>query len=193
MSLNTLYFNELSLAAKACFEDVQLVETLARVADATAERLSAGGTLYLCGNGGSAALCGHIHAELRWRVRMAGGSIDCVDLTSNPATLTAIANDDDYAHVFSRQLLLNGASRDNCLWCFTTSGHSSNILEAMRTAHLDCYHVTVFTNASTTSSAYLTANKDEIVSIPSTNAQIVQDLHEAVAHVLCLHLEQVLR
>ena len=83
--------------------------------------------VYICGNGGSAANAVHIANDL-----IAGG-VRAHALTADVATLTAIANDYDYAEIFSRQLETLGKSRD-LLIVLSGSGKSPNILAALETA-----------------------------------------------------------
>ena len=83
--------------------------------------------VFLIGNGGSAANAIHIAND--W---IACG-VDARALTSDVATLTAIANDFGYKHIFSRQLYVMG-EKDALLIALSGSGNSSNILEAIRAA-----------------------------------------------------------
>ena len=81
-------------------------------------------TVYLCGNGGSAANANHIANDLL------SVKVRTHSLCANVATLTAIANDFDYSEVFSRQLAVLGRERD-ILIAFSGSGTSRNIVKAI--------------------------------------------------------------
>ena len=83
--------------------------------------------VYLCGNGGSAANAIHIANDL-----MACG-VSAIALTADVATLTAIANDFGYEHVFERQILTHGAEGD-LLIALSGSGNSVNVLYAIQAA-----------------------------------------------------------
>ena len=83
--------------------------------------------VYLCGNGGSAANAIHIANDL------VNAGVRAHALTADVATLTAIANDYGYEHVFSRQLKVYGEPGD-LLVCLSGSGNSPNVLEALRVA-----------------------------------------------------------
>lgn len=80
--------------------------------------------VYLCGNGGSAANAAHIANDL-----IACG-IPAHALTTDIATLTAIANDHGYEEIFVRQLRVFGTPRD-VLIALSGSGRSPNILFAV--------------------------------------------------------------
>lgn len=84
--------------------------------------------VYICGNGGSAANALHIANDL-----VACG-VRAQALTGDIATLTAIANDDSYVAVFSRQLKVFGHP-DDLLVALSGSGRSPNILQALQAAN----------------------------------------------------------
>lgn len=87
-----------------------------------------GGSVFVIGNGGSAAQASHFAAEL-----VADG-YRCFALTDS-AVITALANDYDYAAVFS--LWLSSVARTgDVVLALTTSGKSKNILDAKMVAAL---------------------------------------------------------
>jgi D-sedoheptulose 7-phosphate isomerase len=95
-------------------------------------RLHGGGRLLVLGNGGSATDAMDAVADMRapptpWRSRAA------LDLTEDPAILTAIANDVGVESIFSRQVIAHGRERD-VLLAFSTSGGSRNVLAALAEA-----------------------------------------------------------
>src|SRR5688572_17465813 len=83
--------------------------------------------VYICGNGGSAANAIHMANDLI----LCG--IRAHPLVADVSTLTAIANDFGYEHVFSRQLRVYGEPGD-LLIAMSGSGNSPNILEALKAA-----------------------------------------------------------
>lgn len=97
--------------------------------------LDAGGTIYLCGNGGSASDCNHIAAEFVGRCSRDRKPLPAVSLCANPAVLTAIANDYGYEMVFARQVRAFCKPGD-LLIGLSTSGRSLNVKRA-----LDCGNV----------------------------------------------------
>jgi D-sedoheptulose 7-phosphate isomerase len=86
-----------------------------------------GGKLLALGNGGSATDAMDIVADFR-----AGGR-PAIDLTEDPAILTALANDIGIDAIFSRQVIAYGATGD-ALLALSTSGNSSNVIEALTEA-----------------------------------------------------------
>src|SRR5262245_55790497 len=77
---------------------------LASAAEVVIACLEGGGTVYFCGNGGSAADAQHLAAELSGRYLVDRPPLAAVALTTNSSALTAIANDYGYDAVFARQL-----------------------------------------------------------------------------------------
>ena len=109
-------------------EDVNVAATL------MAEAVLAGGTIILCGNGGSAADCQHIAAEFMGRFLLDRDPISSLALTTDSSALTCISNDYSYDDVFARQLAGLGKATD-CLIGISTSGNSSNVLKAIVTGN----------------------------------------------------------
>ncbi len=97
-------------------------------------RLDAGGTVLALGNGGSATDAMDAVADLRtpqhpdrWPARRA------LDLTADPAILTAIANDVGTEAIFARQVIAYGGAGD-ALLALSTSGNSTNVIAALAEA-----------------------------------------------------------
>lgn len=92
-------------------------------------------SIYVCGNGGSAALSQHFAIDLGLGTSKYLNAHGCrvFDLTSNAAILTATANDIDFTEVFSRQIELYGQSRD-LLIAISSSGNSLNVVKAITKA-----------------------------------------------------------
>lgn len=86
--------------------------------------------IYTCGNGGSAALAQHLTSELMCRYKLDRMPISSICLSSDVTLLTSISNDYGFENIFSRQI--NALCRPNdILICFTTSGKSENIINAI--------------------------------------------------------------
>lgn len=101
------------------------------------ERLRAcfasGGTLYTCGNGGSAAEALHLSEELIGKFDQPREPLPAVCLNADPTALTCIANDYGFDEVFARQVRALAGERDVVL-VFSTSGNSPNLVRALEAA-----------------------------------------------------------
>jgi len=92
-------------------------------------------TIFVIGNGGSAATSSHMATDLAKGVFHRGGpSIPIISLSDNTSLITAIGNDLGYEEIFSEQLR-SLAHTNDLLICITASGNSPNILRAVKVAH----------------------------------------------------------
>jgi D-sedoheptulose 7-phosphate isomerase len=99
-------------------------QPLLDAASALRSRLRQGGALLALGNGGSATDAMDVVADFR------AGGYAAIDLTEDPAILTAIANDIGPSAIFARQVIAYGA-QDDALIALSTSGNSVNVIEAL--------------------------------------------------------------
>tara|TARA_B100000989_G_C19491146_1_gene449878 strand:+ start:431 stop:1009 length:579 start_codon:yes stop_codon:yes gene_type:complete len=101
-----------------------------------AKTINLGKTIYLCGNGGSAADAQHLVAEMLIRLRphVNRRAIPFISLAMDSSTLTACANDYGYNYVFSRPLSAL-AKKGDVIITISTTGNSQNILEALKIAN----------------------------------------------------------
>jgi D-sedoheptulose 7-phosphate isomerase len=91
-------------------------------------------TVYLCGNGGSAANAIHVANDMTYGAgKKNGKGISIEALTSNSAVLTCLANDLSYEDIFSEQIRTKGKSKD-LLIVFSGSGNSKNVIKAIEIA-----------------------------------------------------------
>ena len=91
-------------------------------------------TIYLCGNGGSAANAIHIANDMIYGAgKKNGRGISIESLSSNSAVLTCLANDLSYEDIFSEQIKVKGKSND-LLIVLSGSGNSKNVIKAIEIA-----------------------------------------------------------
>ena len=147
-----------------------------------------GGTVFLCGNGGSAADAQHLAGEFSCRLKVERGGLSAVALTTNTSVLTALANDYSYDEVFSRQVKALARSGD-CLVAISTSGASESVNAAVRKAK----EVGAQTIGMTGRDGGVLAKLVDIALIvPSQDTQRIQEVHITVGHILCDLIEQEL-
>jgi D-sedoheptulose 7-phosphate isomerase len=99
------------------------------------KRISTGGKIFLCGNGGSAADAQHLAAEflVRLRPEINRKPLPAISLATDISTITACGNDYSFNNIFSRNLEALGCSKD-ILIVISTSGQSKNILNVLKYA-----------------------------------------------------------
>ena len=165
----------------------QQAEQAERIAALICETLRDGRTVYTCGNGGSATDAAHLSEELlgRYRTGSQRPPLPCICLNGEVSAITCIANDYGFEQVFARQLKALSHPGD-VLVCFSTSGNSSNILEALRTAN-ERGVVSVALLGGNGGEARDLANHALIV--PSSNNARVQEAHTLLLHSICEAVE----
>ena len=158
---------------------------IADVADFVIARLARGGTLILCGNGGSAADAQHIAAELVGRFQAERQPMRALALGQNVSTTTAVTNDYDFEQVFAREL--TGFARpEDVLVGITTSGTSANVLRALEAARAIGCGTVGLTGAR---AGELPALCDRLIQVPAQETARIQELHIGVGHALCQLVE----
>jgi len=147
-----------------------------------------GGTVFFCGNGGSAADAQHLAAEFSGRYLVDRPGLPAVALTTNSSAVTAIGNDYGYDDVFSRQLEGIGAPGD-VLVAITTSGSSMSIRKAVKAAHALKMTVIGMTGAK---GGEFAAMCDVALVTPSAVTPNIQEGHIAMGHAFCLIVERAM-
>ncbi len=165
---------------------VSCSETIETVADKLIETLKNGGKIFLCGNGGSAADCQHIAAELVVKYRIVRPALAAIALTTDTSILTAHANDFDFETVYSRQV--EGlATQKDCLIAISTSGRSKNIIKAAEAANLKGMLVIGLTGAE---GGELSKIVSHSINVPSKITARIQEAHIIIGHWWCDVVEE---
>jgi len=147
-----------------------------------------GGKVLLCGNGGSAADCQHIAAELVVRYEKKRQAMAAIALTTDSSILTAHANDFDFETVFSRQVEALGNDKD-CLIAISTSGKSKNILRAVDAAKARGIMVIGLTGCE---GGELIKQATVSIIVPSMVTARIQEAHILIGHWWCGIVEEAL-
>lgn len=163
-------------------------ELISGAIDAITLALRAGKPLLVCGNGGSAADAMHITGELVGRFLRDRRALNAICLSSNPAVLTAWANDCGYQTVFSRQVEAYG-QQGAVLLGLSTSGNSANVIEAFQCAQAMGMKTIALTGAG---GGRLARWTDYLFAVPSTFTPLIQQAHGCLYHYLCDEVERVL-
>ena len=172
-----------------------------------------GGTIFTCGNGGSAADAEHIVGELmkgfildrplqqketeafelalgqeegRQIANALQGGIKAMSLVGHPSLATAFANDADPAMVFAQQLHVLGTEGD-ALIALSTSGNSENVVNALKVAKAKKIASIALTGADGGECA---ETADATITVPETETHKAQELHLPIYHALCAMLEE---
>ncbi len=157
------------------------LETVVSIAQAITTALKQNGTVYLCGNGGSAADAQHIAGELVGRFRRERKALAAVALSTDTSIITSIANDYAYENVFARQVEALVRQGD-ILWAFSTSGTSANIIAAAQSARQKGALVIAFTG---TNNSKLEQIADICFCADAESTARSQEIHQLAYHIIC--------
>jgi D-sedoheptulose 7-phosphate isomerase len=145
-----------------------------------ADVLDGGGRLLAAGNGGSAAQAQHLTAELVGRYLHERRPLSAIALHADTSALTAIVNDYGTAECFARSVRAHGRPGD-VLVALSTSGRSSNVLEAVEAARSLGLSTFAFTGPAPNP---LAAAVDDALCIDGSTPT-VQEVHQVAIHLLC--------
>jgi D-sedoheptulose 7-phosphate isomerase len=157
------------------------IQVICDIAETVVRALEQDGTVYLCGNGGSAADAQHVAGELVGRFRRERKALAAVALSTDTSVVTCIANDYSYEKVFARQVEALVRKAD-ILWVFSTSGASANVIAAAEAARKKGACVVAFTGRSN-------SKLEQIAEIcfcaGSESTARSQEIHQLAYHIIC--------
>tara|TARA_B100001027_G_C16228991_1_gene313618 strand:- start:624 stop:1187 length:564 start_codon:yes stop_codon:yes gene_type:complete len=139
-------------------------------------------TLFICGNGGSAANANHAAVDISNQIKFKNKRLArCVSLSSNIPMITALANDFGYENIFSMQLDSLG-NKGDLLIVFSVSGSSPNVIRAAEKAKKKGIHVL---SVSGFSGGKIKKKSDVCINFNSKNYGLVEDLQMTIIHNIC--------
>ena len=174
----------------------QRLRDLATAASTAAERLGAeyeraafimrdalrdGGTLFFCGNGGSAADAQHLATEYIVRYMKNRRALPAIALTTDTSLITAAGNDFGFDEIFARQVEALVTARD-VLVIHSTSGNSPNVIKAAEAAKRKGAKVVAF---SSRDGGTLRDVATHSVIVPTDRTDRAQEIHLCIEHAIC--------
>lgn len=151
------------------------------------KKLSKGGKILLCGNGGSAADAQHLAAEfiVRLRPHINRNPIPALSLAQDTSTITACGNDYSFDDIFLRPFQAL-AKKDDVLICISTSGNSKNILKVLTEAKKKKIYSVCFLGKGGGKAKKLAS---EPLVIPSNDTARIQECHIFLGHFILEKVE----
>jgi len=141
--------------------------------------------VFICGNGGSAALASHFACDL---AKSAGFA--AMSLSDPMATLTAVANDGGYCDIFSAQLAQQHCTPGDVLVAISVSGSSPNVVQALLCASGWGLRLVGLLGSDGGQAARLCRAR---VIVPSPRYGLVEDVHSAICHMITEHFKETAR
>jgi len=161
-----------------------LSQPIADAVQALLACVTSGGKVLSCGNGGSAADAQHFSAEFVGRFERERPELAAIALTTDSSILTAIANDYDFTHIFSRQVRALGQPGD-VLLAISTSGNSANVLAAIEAAHQRDMVVIGLSGRGGGKMVQALRDTDVHICVPHERTARIQEVHLLTLHCLC--------
>ncbi len=146
-----------------------------------------GRNIFVCGNGGSAAIANHLVCDyIKLMRKNTSLKPKVISLSSNNELITAISNDFSYDKIFSEQLEYL-AKKDDLLIMISSSGNSKNIVSALRYCKKNKIKTVGFSGFS---GGYLSKKADINIHFNCENYGISEDSHHIIMHVAIQYMRQ---
>ncbi len=155
-------------------------EKLQACVEQMAARFTAGGRLWVMGNGGSACDAQHLAVELVHPIIEKRRALPAIALTTDTATITAIGNDTDFTLIFSDQLRLLGAPGDLALG-ISSSGQAANVVRGIECAR-QLGMLTI--GLAGRDGGRLATVAEHVFVVPSFSIHRIQECHTLLLHLL---------
>ena len=181
------YFNELKKAM-----DLIDLEKLRRLIVKIQEIIGSNRTLFIAGNGGSAATSSHMACDFAKTIlgknpRKSNKRLRVISLNDSVPLMTAWCNDEGYQYLFSEQLRNLGTPGD-LVMVLTGSGNSPNILELAQTAKemgIETFGLLGFNGGKAKEIL------DDFLVVESDNYGIIEDIHGIINHLITDFLKRI--
>lgn len=171
-----------SIAVKErILSDKVIISRIREAGEVVRKALRDGNKVLLCGNGGSASDSLHIAGEFVGRFQKERESLPAIALNADVASLTAIANDYGYEHVFERGVEGHGNPGD-VLIGISTSGNSENVVLAMKKAREKGVSTVGLCGRD---GGQMDALADISIVVPSDCTARIQESHIMIGHIIC--------
>jgi D-sedoheptulose 7-phosphate isomerase len=178
------HLSDLSALAAQCA--VELEPAITRAVEMVRATIARGGTLYFCGNGGSAADAQHLATEYVVRYKKERRAYPAIALSTDSSLLTAAGNDYGFETIFARQVEALCKPGD-LLILHTTSGNSPNLLRAAEAA--DAKGVETLALSAKGGGA-LAVLVDHCIVVPTDRTDRAQEIQLCIQHYICEQAER---
>lgn len=140
-------------------------------------------TIYVAGNGGSAAIANHLLCDFNKGIKISSKNKlkpKIISLVNSMETITAISNDINYDKIFSFQLE-NYYKKGDCLICFSSSGKSKNIIDVIIFAKKNGIKTILFQGFGNLNKKIM---PDYYVNLKYKNYGITEDIFQSIMHAI---------
>ena len=181
-------FLEAQQVLEAFISDEKNLGQVKNAGDLLVDMFRQGGKVFSCGNGGSLCDAMHFAEELTGRFRHERAALPAIAI-ADPSHFTCVSIDMSFDSVFSKYLEALG-NRGDVLLAISTSGNSSNILQAIDTAHVKGMKVIGLTGKT---GGKMKEKCDITIVVPwNKYSDRIQEIHIKIIHILIEYIEQAL-
>ena len=181
-------FLEAQQVLEAFISDEKNLGQVKNAGDLLVDMFRQGGKVFSCGNGGSLCDAMHFAEELTGRFRHERAALQAIAI-ADPSHCACVSNDMSFDSVFSKYLEALG-NRGDVLLAISTSGNSSNILQAIDTAHVKGMKVIGLTGKT---GGEMKEKCDITIVVPwNKYSDRIQEIHIKIIHILIEYIEQAL-
>jgi D-sedoheptulose 7-phosphate isomerase len=171
-------------------ESLQVVQTfmtnqgpkVVAASKAIAQVYQKGGRLWTMGNGGSSCDAAHLAVEFLHPVTTGRPALPAINLATDQAMMTAVANDVGFDHIFVRQLIAQAKPGDGVIG-LSTSGQSVNIMRAFVKAR-EMGLATIALTGGTGGAMATSPAVDHCLIVPTDSIHRIQECHVLIYHIL---------
>jgi len=149
------------------------------------EKIRKNKTIFVCGNGGSAAIANHYVCDfLKFFRQNTNYKPKIISLSNNLETITAISNDIDYKEIFSYQAE-SLCKKDDLIIIISSSGNSKNIINLVKFAKKNKTKIIGFSGFK---GGYLKQNSNISIHVKAENYGLSEDSHHVLMHLILQYL-----
>lgn len=166
---------------KSIINNEDFLQRINQSAEIIIEAYNTGNKTIFCGNGGSAADAQHLAAELSGKFYIDREPISSEACHVNSSFLTAVSNDYNFEHVYSRYVKAVGKKGD-VLIAISTSGNSANIINAIITSKKIGMKIIVLAGKT---GGKMAEYADILLNVNSIDTPRIQEAHILIGHLIC--------
>ena len=185
--MQSIVKNEFSEHIKVSLETIKSIgKPIETASNLCIDCLNQGNKILIFGNGGSAADAQHFAAEIVGRYKTERKGLSAIALTTDTSTITSIANDYGYLHVFDRQVEAL-ANEGDVVIGISTGGGSANVISALKLGNdLGCKTI----GLSGKGGGEFNSLCDVNIIVPSEDTPRIQEMHIVIGHTICHLIDQ---
>lgn len=186
--IRELFSESINCSIDSCDD---LSDEIIRCGKLVANQLIEGKKVFTCGNGGGASDAQYLSSRLLNRFDRERPSLPAFCLASDSTTITTISNDQNFNDIFSKQIRSLGEAGD-ILIVISTSGKSSNLVQAVQAAHEKQLFVVVLSGNDGGTIEGILGPSDIELRVKHANSARVKETHLIILHCICELIDQYL-